>query len=206
MYYIDISQVYEIGMKRYDSMPDFEYQWVRSYSKGSNMALSRFTITSHLGTHIDSPYHFIEDGKKIKDIPLETLCGNVQIIHISDVKAISKDDLLKKNISCPRLLIKSDNTEFLKKDDPFSNVYLTADACDYLSEINVKLVGIDYFSVDRKGDKERTAHMILLKKEIVILEGIVLDVVDEGEYELYCLPLNLGELEGSPCRAILKVK
>ncbi|MFZ7132554.1 MAG: cyclase family protein [Eubacteriales bacterium] len=205
MCFIDITQTYEKGMKKYESLADFNYEWIRHYSLGFNMALSKFTMASHLGTHIDSPYHFLKDGKKTKDIPLAKLCGEAQVIHILNKKVISKADLEMKNITCRKILIQTDNTELLRKEDPFSNVYLAKEACEYLNEMDVEFVGFDYFSVDEKGDKDRKSHMILLKNDVVILEGILLDGVKEGKYELYCLPLKFEDLEGAPCRAILKV-
>lgn len=204
MEFIDISQEYKPGMKRYKSMDDFHYEWLRHYDMGSGMALSRTFITSHLGTHIDSPYHFIENGKRIGDIPLDTLCGRVQVINATGRPCIDTQFLKSLTIACPRLIFKTDNTEKLKTETDFDNVYFTDDACKYLISHKVLLIGTDYFNVDARGDKERTAHMILLKNNVVILEGTVLNEVVEGEYDLYCLPLKVDELEGAPCRAVLK--
>ena len=201
---IDISQEYKCGMKRYRSMDDFNYEWLRHYDPGSGMALSRFFIPSHLGTHIDSPYHFLKNGRKIGDIPLTTLCGKVQVINASGRPCIDRRFLESLRIACPRLIFKTDNTEKLETETDFDNVYFTNDACEYLISQNVLLVGTDYFSVDARGDKERTAHMILLKSDVVILEAVVLQDVSEGEYDLYCLPLKVNELEGAPCRAVLR--
>ena len=201
---IDISQEYKPGMKRYRSTDDFRYEWLRHYDKGSGMALSRLIIPSHLGTHIDSPYHFFENGRKTGDIPLETLCGMVRVIDATGRPYIDGSYLKSLNIACPRLLFRTDNTERLKTETDFEYVFFTADACEYLVSQNVLLVGTDYFNVDERGDKERKAHMVLLKNQVVILEGVVLDEVPEGEYELYCLPLKVSGLEGAPCRALLK--
>ncbi len=204
MEFIDISQAYKPGMKRYRSMDDFKYEWIRHYDKGSGMALSRSVIPSHLGTHIDSPYHFIKNGKKIGDIPIKTLCGKAQVINATGRLYIDSHFLKSLTITCPRLIFKTDNTEKLKIETDFDNVYFTDDACQYLASQNILLVGTDYFNVDARGDKNRKAHRILLKNDIVILEGAVLDEVFEGEYDLYCLPLKVNELEGAPCRAVLK--
>lgn len=72
---LDITQTYEAGMRHYPSIPDFQLEWVRHYDKGSGMALSRFTVTSHLGTHIDAPYHFLSNGARTIDLSLDALCG-----------------------------------------------------------------------------------------------------------------------------------
>lgn len=204
---IDITQTYEPGMKKYGSIDDFSYEWLRHYDTGFGMALSRFTMTSHLGTHIDSQYHFLKDGKKTIDIPLETLCGKAQVICLEGKAQIKQEDLEEKRIQAERILFKTDNTAYLKAgevQESFENVYLTKEACVYLAKQGVQLVGIDYFSVDQKGDKSRTAHLALLNQKIVILEALLLEGVKEGLYELYCLPLKLKGLEGAPCRAVLK--
>ncbi|MDR1902622.1 MAG: cyclase family protein [Treponema sp.] len=201
---IDITQTYRPGMIRYRSIEDFHFEWLRHYSQGSGMALSKFSMTSHLGTHIDSPYHFIEGGKKIGDITLETLCGKAQVINACNRTVIDRDFLESQKITAPRLLFKTDNTERLRNTADFDNVFFTEDTGEYLAVHGVILVGFDYFNVDKRGDKSRRAHRSLLSKNIVILEAVFLDGVSSGEYDLYCLPLKLDDLEGAPCRVILQ--
>ena len=90
---LDITQTYEPGMRHYPSIPDFHLEWVRHYDKGSGMALSRFTTTSHLGTHIDAPYHFLSQGARTIDLPLETLCGPAQVVDARGLPCITRDVL-----------------------------------------------------------------------------------------------------------------
>jgi len=201
---IDITQAYAPGMKRYRSIDDFSCEWIRHYSRGFPMALSRISMVSHLGTHIDSPFHFFENGKKIGDIPLEKLCGEAQVIHACGMPAITRKFLEAAGIGAPRVLFKTDNTEKLKTGTDFDNVYFDEDACAYLAEKGVVLAGIDFFSVDQKGDHSRIAHRALLSNGIVILEAVILDEAPPGNYELFWLPLKVNELEGAPCRAVLR--
>lgn len=201
---IDITQTVEPGMGRYDSIADFQYEWLRHYDAGGGMALSRFTMTSHLGTHIDAPYHFMESGSRAADIPLETLCGAAQVVDARGRAYIDGAFLRTIPLRAPRVLFRTDNTEALAAGGAFENVHLTSDACDFLVERGTLLVGIDYFSVDRRGDKSRAAHLPLLRGGVVILEAVELAGVQPGEYTLWCLPLKLRDLEGAPCRAMLQ--
>ena len=203
---LDITQTYEAGMRHYPSIPDFQLEWVRHYDKGSGMALSRFTVTSHLGTHIDAPYHFLSNGARTIDLSLDALCGPAQVVDVRGVPRITRDVLAGCDIHTPRLIFLTDNTRLLKESDSVENVSFTPDACDYLRKAGVRLVGIDYFSVDPKGDKSRSAHLPLLSSGIIILEAVQLDGVVPGDYELWCLPLKIAEAEGAPCRAVLQTK
>ena len=203
---LDITQTYEAGMRHYPSIPDFQLEWVRHYDKGSGMALSRFTVTSHLGTHIDAPYHFLSNGARTIDLSLDALCGPAQVVDVRVVPRITRDVLAGCDIHTPRLIFLTDNTRLLKESDSFENVSFTPDACDYLRKAGVRLVGIDYFSVDPKGDKSRSAHLPLLSSGIIILEAVQLDGVVPGDYELWYLPLKIAEAEGAPCRAVLQTK
>jgi arylformamidase len=201
---IDISQALEPGMVKYQSLNDFSVEWQRHYSLGSRMALSAISMPSHLGTHIDAPFHFIEDGKKTDAIGLEKLCGEALLIDGRGEASLDRSFFEARAISAPRILIKTDNTEKLKAGADFDNVYLSAEACEYLADRGVVLVGFDFFNVDKRGDKSRAAHLALLSREVVILEGLMLDSVPPGSYELFCLPLKVKALEGAPCRAVLR--
>ncbi|MDR1177749.1 MAG: cyclase family protein [Spirochaetaceae bacterium] len=201
---IDISQALEPGMVKYQSLNDFSVEWQRHYSLGSRMALSTISMPSHLGTHIDAPFHFIEGGKKTDGIGLEKLCGEAQLIDGRGEASLDRSFFEALAIRAPRILIKTDNTEKLKTGADFDNVYITAAACECLADRGVVLVGFDFFNLDKRGDKSRAAHLALLSREVVILEGLMLDSVLPGNYELFCLPLKVKDLEGAPCRAVLR--
>lgn len=203
---IDISQTLEKGMLRYGSIEDFSFQWLRQHEKGDGLAQSRFEMNSHLGTHIDAPLHFVEGGRTVDAIPLDTLCGPAQVLDGRGRAYINLDFLKEIDIHSPRLLFLTDNSRKLQSMGPdFDYVYFSPEACRYMVEQGVLLLGTDYFNVDRRGDKSRAAHRPLLNAGVVILEGLQLAEVSPGDYTLYCLPLKMGGLEGAPCRAILEV-
>ncbi len=202
MKYYDISQVNEKGMARYPTTADFKLTIDRDYDTGFDLALSHFEMSSHLGTHLDSPYHMIKGGKKIEDLPLDLFIGKCQVITLKDRDYICEEDLRKIDIQANRLIFKTDNYERIRQGS-VENVYIRPDAGEYLASLGVKLIGIDYFSVDKNGDKTRQAHKSTLGNGMVILEGIFPQDVPDGIYFLMCLPLRNANVEGCPCRALL---
>ena len=200
---IDISIKNFNGMSKYPSLEDYKHEVLKDYSLGDQYSLSKIAMPMHIGTHVDAPYHFIEDGIKIQDIPLETFYGQCAVIEI-DAAVISQETLSKKKITGERILFKTNNSTLQNKgEEVINNVYIDKSGSEYLSKLGIKLIGIDYFSVDNINNKIKDAHKILLSKGVILLEGINLYGVDEGEYIISCFPLNVMNSEGSPCRAIL---
>ena len=156
----------------------------------------------HIGTHIDAPYHFIEGGIKIDEIPLGMFYGECFVAEI-DSDIITKESLVNKSIACTRILFRTQNSIIQRNgDEVLRNVYIDRSGAQYLADIGVKLVGIDYLSV-APFNQSIPAHQSLLKPGIVILEGLDLSAVSPGFYTLYCLPLNLVGSDGAPARVIL---
>lgn len=175
-------------------------------SQGNTCNVSELKFSSHCGTHIDAPYHFEESGITIDQIPLDSLIGNVTVFDIKNKKKIDLDDLKSLELqNCKRVIFKTRNStgwrlsEF-KKDF----VYITKEAAKYLADSNVKLVGIDSLSVDKFDTIYADTHHILLRKGIIIIEGLDLSNIKAGEYELIALPLKIKDGDGSPARVILR--
>ena len=202
MKYYDITQVNEKGMPRYPTTADFKLTIDRDYDLGFDLALSHFEMSSHLGTHLDSPYHMIEGGKKIDELTLDRFIGKCQVVSLKNRDFICEDDLKKIDIQAERLIFKTDNCERIRQGST-ENVYFRTDAGEYLASMGIRLIGIDYFSVDRYGDKTRQAHKSILGNDMAILEGIFPQDVPDGIYFLMCLPLRNANVEGCPCRALL---
>ena len=202
MKYYDISETYEKGMLRYPSFKDFELVFDREYDLGNTMAQSHFEMNSHLGSHLDSPYHMIKEGKRIEDYELERFIGKCQVISLKDRDCIGEEDLRKIDIQADRLIFKTDNYERITNGS-FENVYFKEDAGRYLASLGVRLIGIDCFSVDRIGSKSYQAHIAILGNGIAILEGVFPQDVPDGIYFMMCLPLKIASAEGCPCRVLL---
>jgi Predicted metal-dependent hydrolase len=140
----------------------------------------------------------------VGEIPLEILIGNVRVLRFSGVKTITRDMLEQAELrGVTRLILATDNETLWDKPDFDRNyTYIDIGAARYLTEIGIRLLGIDYLSVE---DFEETqgVHKHLLSRGVVILESLQLAGVAEGDYELFCLPLKLGKVDGAPARVIL---
>lgn len=172
----------------------------------STTHLSKITMGTHTGTHIDAPMHAVQGANTLDQIPLETfvgLCRVIDVTHRGPGESVKKGDL-GDVVTGERILIKTSNSVRGFKEFYNDYVYLDGDTADWLAEIGVKLVGIDYLSIKQKGSKDQRPHTSLLANNIPIIEGINLNHVGPGLYELICLPLNFVGVEGGPARIILR--
>lgn len=199
----DISLKIEKDMMKYPSLREVVHTFDRDYSKGDDMALSSISMQMHLGTHLDSPYHYVEGGKRIDEIPLECFCGEVQVVE-SREREIKLEAILSKEIRHDKLLLKTPFSKDLNdKNVNGIHSYFSKDVADYLANSKINLIGIDSFSIDRSGDKEKYNHKRILGANKIVLEGINLYHIVEGSYYLYAFPMNIKNAEGAPCRAVL---
>jgi len=173
--------------------------------KGATSVHSEILLGSHTATHIDAPVHALKGGAGMDKLALEKFIGPCRVLDVSDAKdSVKIEDLKKYKIKKgERVLVKTSNSKRQFKKFYNDYVYLDGDAADYLARIGIILFGIDYLSVKKRGGKDNRPHTSLLKKSIPILEGLDLSKVQEGRYEFVGLPLKLGFIDGSPCRAVL---
>lgn len=160
----------------------------------------------HCGTHLDAPSHHIIDGTPIDEINLKRCIGPAQVIDCTGLEAITSETLSLKNFEpgISRVLFKTDNSDIWnqKKKDSTQTVGLSLDAAVWLVDHNIEFIGIDWLSIQRYNDYP-DVHQYLLEKEIIILEGIDLSVIDPGIYYLICLPMKIEGGEAAPARVIL---
>lgn len=180
-----------------------------SIAAGDDANVTGMQMGVHTGTHVDAPYHFLDDDPRtVEQMSLKTLTGRTYVMHLPDqVSVISAEILAQVEIPprTRRLLFRTRNSSYWATDPHhFREDFVAIDAsgAQYLVERGVKLIGVDYLSVAPYGDGKPT-HEILLKAGIVLVEGLNLSQVDQGRYTLYCLPIKLGGVEGAPARAIL---
>lgn len=189
---IDISQeVFSCNVYPGDPHPTAEK--VVSIDNGDVYNMSTLSMCVHNGTHIDAPYHFLNDGNTVEQIPLEYFVGTCYVTH-RDGELTSKDteeimQEAKANNAPERILIGG-------------NVTVTAEAAKVFAEYGIKLIGNEGLSIGPV-DAPMEVHKILLSANVVLLEGIVLKDVSTGKYFLNAAPLNLAKLDGAPCRAYL---
>lgn len=200
----DITVALSPDLPCYPGDPPFTVEPWHRIAKGDAANLSRITLGSHTGTHIDPPRHFNDSGITVDEIPLDLLMGKALVVEITGVKEIGRKELEPLQLKgVERLLIKTDNSE-LWNDKEFRGDYaaLTAEGAHYLHHEKVKLVAVDYLSVE-KMDGDGEVHRILLNSGIPVIEGVNLSGVVPGEYQLICLPLKLKDGDGAPVRALL---
>ena len=176
-----------------------------SRDKTHTVRLTAIEMGSHTGTHIDAPYHFVEGGRRLHEIPLEQLTGKATVFQIGGVQSIGPRELERLNWDgVDKVLFKTENSNHWQDGKFYEDfVYLEPEGAEFLVERRVELAGIDYLSVDKFRSEKHPAHFVLLPKNIVILEGLNLSLVPEGEYTLFALPLNLQDADGAPTRVIL---
>lgn len=201
----DISLVISPETVVYPADPSVQINDILSITRGDEVNLSLITMGSHTGTHVDAPKHFYNNGLSISELPLDYFIGKAKVVEIKTGEIIEVDDLracqFEKN---DIVLLKTKNSTLLANKQFIARyVYVSVGAAQYLAEIGIKTLGFDYFSVDRYGDAEFPVHHVLLKKNIVILEGLDLSRVLPGEYQIIALPIRISDGNGSPVRAVL---
>ena len=185
----DISQeVFSCAVYPGDPRP--EKQLVYSTGEGDLYNLTTFAMCAHNGTHVDAPFHFLHNGKTVDRMDLSVFVGDCFVArHRGDVTAADAEEILRKAAGAQRILIAG-------------KVTVTAEAAEVFAAGGIKLLGNEGQTVGPE-DAPMQVHLILLGKEMALLEGIVLTGVPEGRYFLSAAPLNLGGTEGAPCRAYL---
>lgn len=191
-------------MTTYKDGDDISIEKIQSF-KTNSVREHRLSISSHIGTHIDAPAHFLQDGATLDQIALETLVGPCRVLDFTNIKEqITEEALIPHTIKTnDRILLKTKNS-LLSSTDSFnySFVYLDETGAHYLAKQKVRCVGIDYLGIERCQPNHKS-HIALLSKKIPIIEGLRLEQVEPGNYQLYCLPLLIPGLEGCPARAVL---
>lgn len=181
---------------------------VRSIAEGNTSNDTRLRCSVHAGTHVDAPCHFLENGASVDQLPLDVLVGPATVVAIEDTSVITPNDLMDRNLpgDTRRLLIRTPNSELWS--DPSHRfhrdfVALNPAAAQWVVDQGIRLIGVDYLSVQRYSDTNAATHRILLKAGVVIVEGLDLRGVRPGSYELMCLPMKLAGSDGAPARAVL---
>ncbi|MGW6191918.1 arylformamidase [Bacillus cereus] len=202
--WIDISQPLNNDIATWPGDTPFSYEvsWAKKDSGSVNVG--KLTMSIHTGTHIDAPFHFDNDGKKVLDLDIQVYVGIARVIDVSGIESIGKKELERFNLEGVERLLLRTSSHGKAQEFPEEIPYLCADIADFLSSKGIRLIGVDVPSVDPLDDKELTAHHQLFKHGIHILENVVLDHVADGDYELIALPLALTDADGSPVRAVIR--
>jgi arylformamidase len=207
----DVSLPLSAATTTYPGDPGIEIRPWKTLAAGDAANVSLLHFGAHSGTHVDAPAHFIEGGAKVESLPLESLVGEARVVEVpDDVNVIDENFIVVNSLeNCRRILFKTRNSGFWHRPESAFRedyTYLDPSAAAKLVDSGIKLVGIDYLSVEEFASQKHETHHTLLSKGVVILEGLDLGAVPAGQYELICLPLKIagGSGDGAPARAILR--
>lgn len=200
----DISNPLHAGTLAYPGDPAFALERIKHIGPESVYNLSRFTMGTHCGTHLDAPAHFIATGKNIDAFPPDRWISPALVVDVTADMIRPEhipDDALAPGMA---ILFKTRNSAFLRAGEfPNDPCLLDPAAARKLAELKVHLVGIDWLTVESGAGDAFPVHEILLGNEILILESVLLDRVPAGRFTLYAAPLAIDGAEGAPARALL---
>jgi arylformamidase len=203
----DVSVPVRDGGLVYPGNPEIHISLQQSIALGAGANVSDVAFGSHTGTHVDAERHFFDNGRTIDQIPLETLMGRAVVLEYGpETGSVTRADLEAHDLTGDeRILLKTRNSGYLTQDPSFHRdfTYLAPDGAEYLVELGVKLVGIDYLSIEQFHSGHHRTHLTLLSAHVVIVEGLNLIDVPAGRYDFYCLPIRLAGCDAAPARAVL---
>ncbi len=201
----DVSVAISPSMPVYPGDPTVNVEQTQRIAKGDVANVTRLSFGAHTGTHVDAPAHFIDGAMTVDQIPLNLLMGRARVLEISSA-VITAEVLDEFDFTDDaRVLFKTRNS-YLWRERSFvaEFVYLTKDAAERLVENGIKVVGIDYLSVEKYNFTSPDAHRTLLGNGTIIIEGLDLSEVEAGDYEMICLPMKIEGGDGAPARVVLR--
>lgn len=203
---IDVSVPLDANLPTYPDNTPFTVEPIKRIGSGGSSNVSSLHLGAHTGTHVDAPRHFFDAGIGTDALPLDMLIGRTRVIEIATRKAITSADLDAFDLSEDiRLLIKTQNSK-LWGSPQFHTDYvgISESGAKHLVDRGIKVVGVDYLSVEEFRAPGAPAHHLLLGAGTIVIEGLNLRDVDPGVYEMYCLPLRVVGGDGAPARVVLR--
>lgn len=201
----DISVSLSPSMHVYPGDPAVDVQRTMKLEDGDVANVSFLRFGSHTGTHVDAPAHFIDGAMTVDRIPLNLLIGRARVLEVT-APVITREVLAEYTLTDDVRVIFKTRNSYVWGEPAFVKdfVHLTAGAAELLVENGIKVVGIDYLSVEKYNFDEPDVHRTLLGSGAVIIEGLNLSDVEPGDYELICLPLKIEGGDGAPARVVLR--
>jgi arylformamidase len=203
---IDVSVPLDAALPTYPNNTPFSLEPVKRIARGESSNVSTLHMSAHTGTHVDAPRHFFDDRPGTEALPLELLIGRTRVVEVATRSGISAADLGAVDLSEDiRLLIKTHNSRLWGSPE-FQTDYVgvTESGARHLVEHGIKVVGVDYLSVEQFRAPGAPAHRVLLGAGTIVIEGLNLADVDPGIYEMICLPLRIVGADGAPARVVLR--
>lgn len=200
----DITPPIAIGIPVWPGDSEYSAETTWQIADGCPVKVSKITMSTHTGAHCDAPSHYDAGGKAIDEVDLQTYIGTCRVIHCIGVQQVEPQHIAAFLDDVPaRVLLRTYQlAPQMRWDADFPSIHPST--IDLLAQHGVRLIGIDSPSLDPQDSKTLDSHLTVKKHQMAILEGIVLDEVEAGDYELIALPLKLTGLDASPVRAILR--
>jgi len=202
---IDVSVPLDAKLPTYPGNTPFTLEATQRIAQGASSNVSAVHMSAHAGTHVDAPRHFFDEGIGVEALPLDMLIGRTRVIEVTSRK-IAAEDLEPYDLSEDvRLLIKTHNSRLWGNPQFHADFVGVAESgARYLVDHGVKVVGVDYLSVEIYKAPGKPAHHILLGNGAIVIEGLNLRDVEPGVYDMFCLPLKVVGSDGAPARVVLR--
>jgi arylformamidase len=203
---IDVSVPLDAQLPTYPHNTPFTLEPVKRLARGDSSNVSTLHMSAHTGTHVDAPRHFFDDGPGTEALALELLIGRARVIDVSSRAGVGAEELDGIDLSDDiRVLIKTRNSRLWGSPEFHADyVGVTESGAKHLVEHGIKVVGVDYLSVEQFRSPGAPAHHVLLGAGTIVIEGLDLRQVEPGIYEMYCLPLRVVGSDGAPARVVLR--
>ncbi|AXI00504.1 arylformamidase [Sporosarcina sp. PTS2304] len=202
--WIDITQPLTKQIAEWPGDTPFSYEVTVTKEQSGSVNIGKLTMSTHIGTHTDAPFHYDNDGLRILDLPIDLYIGRACVVDVTGVACVSRKHLEPIDFEgAQRILLKTGSHPIPHKF-PEKFTVIGEDVGPLLKERGVRLIGVDTPSVDAETSKELVAHHSLYRNNIIIIENLVLESLKPGQYELIALPLALEEADGSPVRAVVR--
>jgi arylformamidase len=203
---IDVSVPLDSNLPTYPGNTPFVLEAIKRLAQGDSSNVSSIHLSVHTGTHVDAPRHFLDGGAGVEGLPLEMLCGRARVIELTTRRSIRVEDLEAFDLTEDvRLLLKTHNSRFWGSPEFHPDfIGITGPAAHFLVEQGVKVLGVDYLSVEEYKKPGAPAHRTLLGAGTIVIEGLNLRDVEPGTYEMFCLPLSIVGADGAPARVVLR--
>ncbi len=204
MKWIDVTLPIDASYPNWPGAPGFQLTHLTSIAEGDDANSTMLEISSHFGTHIDAPRHFVRDGQTIDAVSLDLLVGPCEVYELQCADAISRSDIAGLDLAeVERVLFKTANSSIIH-DRVFHQDYIGLDlsATEFLVEQGIRLVGTDYYSAATYPQAVEV-HQLFLGNGGVFVEGLDLQEVAPGSYQLVALPLKIVGVEAAPARVLL---
>lgn len=203
---IDVTVPLDARLPTYPGNTPFSVEAIQRIANGDHSNTSTLHMSAHAGTHVDAPLHFFDGAPGADMLSLDLMLGRTRVVEISSRSGIGAEQLAGLDLSDDvRILFKTTNSRLWGTPE-FQTGYVgvTGSGAEFLIAHGIKVVGVDYLSVEQFKTPGAPAHHVLLGGGAIVIEGLNLRDVEPGIYDMLCLPLRVVGADGAPARVVLR--